>query len=124
MKTRFLFTYATAAILLGQVVSPLFAQDDDAGEREPIYWVAPMDPNYRRSEPGKSPMGMDLVPVYADEINMAGSVTIAPELMQNLGVRTAVARTNSLKRHVGRTDRCCQDQQPEKARKHGRLRRL
>lgn len=100
MKTRFLFTYATAAILLGQVVSPLFAQDDDAGEREPIYWVAPMDPNYRRSEPGKSPMGMDLVPVYADEINMAGSVTIAPELMQNLGVRTAVARTNSLKRHV------------------------
>ena len=28
------------------------------------YWVAPMDANYRRDEPGKSPMGMDLVPVY------------------------------------------------------------
>ena len=25
-----------------------------------------MDPNYRRDGPGKSPMGMDLVPVYAD----------------------------------------------------------
>jgi Cu(I)/Ag(I) efflux system membrane fusion protein len=36
-------------------------------EREILYWVAPMDPNYRRDEPGKSPMGMDLVPVYADE---------------------------------------------------------
>jgi Cu(I)/Ag(I) efflux system membrane fusion protein len=31
-----------------------------------MYWVAPMDPGYRRNAPGKSPMGMDLVPVYAD----------------------------------------------------------
>ncbi|MFO7713089.1 heavy metal-binding domain-containing protein, partial [Desulfosarcina sp.] len=31
------------------------------------YWVAPMDPTYIRDEPGKSPMGMDLVPVYAEE---------------------------------------------------------
>ena len=35
-------------------------------EKQPAYWVAPMDPNYRRDRPGKSPMGMDLVPVYAD----------------------------------------------------------
>jgi len=32
-----------------------------------LYWVAPMDANYRRDQPGKSPMGMDLVAVYADE---------------------------------------------------------
>jgi Cu(I)/Ag(I) efflux system membrane fusion protein/cobalt-zinc-cadmium efflux system membrane fusion protein len=31
------------------------------------YWVAPMDPTYIRDEPGKSPMGMDLVPVYKEE---------------------------------------------------------
>ncbi|MCP5078844.1 MAG: efflux RND transporter periplasmic adaptor subunit, partial [Psychromonas sp.] len=30
-----------------------------------LYWVAPMDANYRRDKAGKSPMGMDLVPVYA-----------------------------------------------------------
>ncbi|MDH4018713.1 MAG: efflux RND transporter periplasmic adaptor subunit [Xanthomonadales bacterium] len=36
-------------------------------EKEILYWVAPMDPDYRRDEPGKSPMGMDLVPVYAEE---------------------------------------------------------
>ena len=36
-------------------------------ENEILYWVAPMDPAYRRDEPGKSPMGMDLVPVYAEE---------------------------------------------------------
>ncbi len=32
-----------------------------------LYWVAPMDANYRRDEPGQSPMGMDLVPVYAEK---------------------------------------------------------
>ena len=36
-------------------------------EKEILYWVAPMDPNFRRDQPGKSPMGMDLVPVYAEE---------------------------------------------------------
>ena len=34
-------------------------------EKEIRYWVAPMDPNFRRDKPGKSPMGMDLVPVYS-----------------------------------------------------------
>jgi Cu(I)/Ag(I) efflux system membrane fusion protein len=36
-------------------------------EKEVLYWVAPMDPDYRRDQPGKSPMGMDLVPVYASD---------------------------------------------------------
>ncbi|MCG6485119.1 efflux transporter periplasmic adaptor subunit, partial [Vibrio parahaemolyticus] len=27
------------------------------GSKEPLYWVAPMDPNYKRDKPGKSPMG-------------------------------------------------------------------
>ena len=31
------------------------------------YWASPMDPTYIRNEPGKSPMGMDLVPVYEEE---------------------------------------------------------
>ncbi|WP_425355898.1 efflux RND transporter periplasmic adaptor subunit [Psychromonas arctica] len=34
---------------------------------EILYWVAPMDANYRRDKPGQSPMGMDLVPVYAEK---------------------------------------------------------
>jgi len=36
-------------------------------ERKIKYWRAPMDPTYIRDKPGKSPMGMDLVPVYEDE---------------------------------------------------------
>ena len=36
-------------------------------EKEILYWGAPMDPAFRRDEPGKSPMGMDLVPVYKEQ---------------------------------------------------------
>ena len=36
-------------------------------EKKIKYWVAPMDPAYTRNEPGKSPMGMDLIPVYEEE---------------------------------------------------------
>lgn len=66
-------------------------QSDDTDE--PLYWVAPMDPNYRRDAPGKSPMGMDLVPVYAKDQASGedgpGTITIAPEVVNNLGVRTS-----------------------------------
>ncbi len=40
--------------------------EERGGEREILYWRAPMDPNFTSDRPGKSPMGMDLVPVYAD----------------------------------------------------------
>jgi Cu(I)/Ag(I) efflux system membrane fusion protein len=33
------------------------------GERKIKYWRAPMDPNYISDKPGKSPMGLDLIPV-------------------------------------------------------------
>jgi len=44
----------------------LFTSTEKIAEPEILYWVAPMDANYRRDKPGKSPMGMDLVPVYAE----------------------------------------------------------
>ncbi len=31
------------------------------------YWQGPMNPSYTSDKPGKSPMGMDLVPVYEEE---------------------------------------------------------
>ena len=74
---------------------------DAADERAILYWVAPMDPNFRRDEPGKSPMGMDLVPVYADEVDdQPGVVKIDPTVVNNLGVRTAPAEFGSLSRIV------------------------
>ncbi len=64
------------------------------GEKKPMYWVAPMDKNYRRDKPGQSPMGMDLVPVYEDGTQGAeeGRVVISPVVENNLGVRTAVVQ--------------------------------
>ncbi len=60
-------------------------------KREPLYWVAPMDPNYRSDRPGKSPMGMDLVPVYAadETAGPAVGVRVSPDVQHNLGVRLA-----------------------------------
>lgn len=59
-------------------------------EKEPIYWVAPMDSNYRRDKPGKSPMGMDLVPVYEESTGSPGTVQISPDVVNNIGVRSAL----------------------------------
>ena len=69
-------------------------------QKEIMYWVAPMDPNYQRDKPGKSPMGMDLVPVYADDDAQGGVVSIKPEVIQNLGVRTAKAERTRLWRGI------------------------
>lgn len=65
-------------------------------QREVAYWVAPMDPNYRRDGPGKSPMGMDLVPVYADEAGEPGVIRISAATRTAMGVRLGEARLESL----------------------------
>lgn len=67
---------------------------------EPLYWVAPMDASYRRDKPGKSPMGMDLVPVYASAPAAAGVVSITPEVINNLGVRTAPVSLTTLQPEI------------------------
>ncbi len=64
-----------------------------------------MDANFRRDKPGKSPMGMDLVPVYASdsETDDETTVHINPGVEQNLGVRTQAAQIRSLFRRVEAT---------------------
>ncbi|MEW9797984.1 efflux RND transporter periplasmic adaptor subunit [Alteromonas sp. CYL-A6] len=92
-----------AGLLLNNT-SPTQQDSSEADEKKPLYWVAPMDPNYRRDKPGKSPMGMDLVPVYDDEQNdSAGTVRISPEVQNNLGVRTAAVTVGRLQPRVHAT---------------------
>ena len=89
-------------VLIGRMWPPQPGTDaeEDAGP-EILYWVAPMDPDYRRDEPGKSPMGMDLVPVYAGQERAgSGVVSIDPTLLNNLGVRTAEAERGTLPRKI------------------------
>ena len=69
-----------------------------SAEKKILYWVAPMDPAYRRDGPGKSPMGMDLVPVYDEGTGL--TVKISPAVENNMGVRTAVAERGKLWRQI------------------------
>ncbi|NOQ90511.1 MAG: efflux RND transporter periplasmic adaptor subunit [Gammaproteobacteria bacterium] len=71
-----------------------------AEEKQILYWVAPMDANYRRDKPGKSPMGMELIPFYAGADEDGSTVSISPTVVQNLGVRTAKAELTRLWRGI------------------------
>lgn len=90
------FGVAAAGIAL-VLAAILFAAGDESSNKKPLYWVAPMDPDFRRDGPGKSPMGMDLIPVYEEsEQASPGVVNIAPEIQLQMGVRTATARFEQL----------------------------
>ena len=71
-----------------------------SGEKKIQYWVAPMDANYRRDKPGKSPMGMDLVPVYEDAGGEDGVVKISPVVQNNIGVRISDVKRGRLDREI------------------------
>jgi RND family efflux transporter MFP subunit len=72
-----------------------------AGERKIKYWWDPMlSPPYIANKPGKSPMGMDLIPVYEDQISGGAAVVIDPVVVQNMGVRFATVEEGSLARTI------------------------
>jgi Cu(I)/Ag(I) efflux system membrane fusion protein len=75
-----------------------------AEEIQPLYWVAPMDANFRRDKPGKSPMGMDLVPIYPEQADATmsepKSIRISPDVINNLGVRTATVSRMELHNEI------------------------
>ena len=77
-----------------------FAAPKGDGETGPKirYWVAPMDANFRKDGPGKSPMGMDLVPVYEGDEPSGdpGEVSLSPREVNAIGVRTALARVEQI----------------------------
>ncbi|PLX80952.1 MAG: efflux RND transporter periplasmic adaptor subunit [Desulfuromonas sp.] len=90
-----------ACPICGMDLTPLKASgsvEKPQGERKIKYWVAPMDPTYIRKEPGQSPMGMDLVPVYEDEAASGSVISIDPVTSQNMGVRTAGVERRDLHR--------------------------
>jgi RND family efflux transporter MFP subunit len=57
-------------------------------ERQVAYWRAPMNPSEVYDKPGKSAMGMDLVPVYEDDVSGGSEIAIDPVTQQNMGIRT------------------------------------
>ncbi|MGK0373325.1 MAG: Cu(I)/Ag(I) efflux system membrane fusion protein, partial [Glaciecola sp.] len=108
MTTKTTFITAVMSMLVGILAATLYfnlaktqgnePSDKGADSTQVLYWVAPMDANFQRDKPGKSPMGMQLVPVYASnqENDSAGTVTINPRVINNLGVRTAKAQMKAI----------------------------
>lgn len=95
------FAIGSAVNFWPQENAPGSMSEMDGAQRDVLYWQAPMDPNYRSDAPGKSPMGMDLVPVYADEDEHDESIiNINPRVVSNLGVRTAAVERGVLSRRV------------------------
>jgi RND family efflux transporter MFP subunit len=95
----------------GLILSKAFAAKKDlkAGMVDPKtgkkikYWTSPMDPTYISNEPGKSPMGMDLVPVYEEEgegQEPASTIRIDPVTMQNMGVRLGRVQQKALIKNI------------------------
>jgi len=66
-------------------------------KRKVKYWKAPMNPAYIQDKPGKSPMGMNLVPVYEGE---EGEIKVSPAMTQNIGIKTETVKRRTLKHEI------------------------
>ncbi len=85
--------------------------------RKVLYYRSPMDARQTSPVPAKDSMGMDFVPVYADETASAagaapaepGAFRVSPERLQTIGVKTAVARPRELFRTLRTAARVAYD---------------
>ena len=75
-----------------------------SGEREVLFYRNPMTPTVTSPVPMKDEMGMDYVPVYADEVDGAAkggpTVTIDAATVQNMNVLTQVVERGDLVREI------------------------
>ena len=112
-KSMLLVSSLTLAIGIG--AGYLIFGSDNASEvtteeeNQPLFYRNPMNPDVTSPAPAKDSMGMDYVPVYADSetSKVVGTVKIDPVVVQNIGVRTAIAKQTSISRTiraVGRVD--------------------
>jgi len=80
-------------------------------DRKILYWTDPMLPGYKADKPGKSPMGMDLVPVYEEQGSNARAasastpegyapVLLTPQKQQVIGVKTAPVQTRAMTKTI------------------------
>ena len=66
------------------------ANSEAGGAKRVLYWWDPMlGPSSISQKPGKSAMGMEMVPVYEESQSAGPAVKIDPAIVQNMGIRTA-----------------------------------
>jgi RND family efflux transporter MFP subunit len=85
-----------------------FDEEEGAKERTLLFYRNPMDPMITSPVPAKDSMGMDYVPVYADEVGAPGAgapaglvtVRVGEEGIRVAGVQTAAAVRDRISRTV------------------------
>jgi membrane fusion protein, copper/silver efflux system len=100
------------------VVSPAanLSKPASSGELKILFWYDPMHPAYKSDKPGIAPdCGMQLIPKYAEEDAGAntmaeGTVKIAPDRQQLIGVRTSTVEREPLVRSVHTTGQITADE--------------
>src|SRR5680860_673735 len=70
------------------------------GERKVRYYRNPMGLPDTSPVPKKDSMGMDYIPVYADDMDDAGTVSISPGKVQRSGVKTETVGKQTISRTV------------------------
>jgi len=74
-----------------------------------LYWTDPMIPGFKAEKPGKSPMGMELVPVYEEagagptsQIAPSGyaPILVTPQKQQLIGVTTAPVERRAMTKTI------------------------
>jgi len=91
---------------MGMDYLPVYADETPAvpaagkTERKILYYRNPMGLPDTSPEPKQDSMGMDYIPVYADEAASPGQVSLSPDKVQKLGVRTEAAALRELVRTV------------------------
>jgi len=85
------------------------------GKRKPLFYRNPMHPTVTSPVPAKDNMGMDYIPVYADEgkgpATAPGTVRISPTVVQNIGVRTAIAVRKQISHRIQTVGRVGYDEE-------------
>ena len=95
----------TSIVLLALVMLSGFGWDAPVAAQQPakgkiLYYRNPMVPSDTSPVPKKDPMGRDYVPVYEGEEQQGNQVSISPEKVQKLGVKTEAASRRTLTRPV------------------------
>jgi len=117
-------TVITAVVMLGVGLASGYWFAGGSGDapaaasgdaRQPLFYRSAMNPSVTSPVPAKDAMGMDYVPVYADDDSndkdAAGTVKVDAVVAQNIGVRTAVARRTSITRAIRAVARVDFDEQ-------------
>ncbi|MBI4355524.1 MAG: efflux RND transporter periplasmic adaptor subunit [Candidatus Omnitrophica bacterium] len=89
-----------------------------AESKKILYWTDPMMPGYKSDKPGKSPMGMEMVPVYEEAAGPStgaasptgyAPILVTPQKQQLIGIKTTAVERRRLTKTIRTVGRIAYD---------------